>query len=187
MELKLHSDEIDKLTQAFTKATLEINGFEADKSGNYGPYVTINSIRRTSWNILANHGLKVWQGRTVHNGQLYLVTRLMHISGQWEASYTPQNIPSTARSYDQALGIAMSYQRRYDLYGLFGILGEDSDPESKKEREIELINESEFQELWGLLGKDPQVEKDVCKVLGIQSLEYLPRAKYADLKKQLKD
>jgi len=71
----------------------------------------------------AKHGLAFVQGTSVMDGIIILNTRIVHKSGQWlESDY-----PVGGLGRPQAMGSAMTYARRYSLFGLVGVAGEDDD------------------------------------------------------------
>lgn len=129
---ELQSPEIDKLTAAFIEARKAMKPVKEDAKANYGTYVSIAEIKSCTQEALLAHGLSLTQGRTFKDGIVFVVTKLTHTSGQWQASYVPLYIPENPKNVDQAYGASYSYQRRYELYGLFGIMGEDNDPDSIK-------------------------------------------------------
>lgn len=131
MELKLQSDQIDQLISAFIQARKAARPFKEDGKANYGAYVSIDEIKACTNQALLDNGLSLTQTRTVIDGRVVLVTKLSHVSGQWQASYVPLTIPDNVKNIDQAYGASMSYQRRYELYGLFAFKGEDLDPDAE--------------------------------------------------------
>jgi hypothetical protein len=128
--LQTQSQDIDKLTQAFVEARKAFKFVREDNKANYGSYVSLEEIKACTNDALLANGLSLTQTRTVIEQQIYLVTKLVHISGQWQASYVPLIIPDNPKDINQAYGSALSYQRRYELYGLFSIKGEENDPDS---------------------------------------------------------
>ena len=71
----------------------------------------------------AKHGLAFVQGTSVMDGIIILNTRIVHKSGQWlESDY-----PVGGLGRPQEMGSAMTYARRYSLFGLVGVAGEDDD------------------------------------------------------------
>jgi len=71
----------------------------------------------------AKHGLAFVQGTSVMDGIIILNTRIVHKSGQWlESDY-----PVGGLGKPQEMGSAMTYARRYSLFGLVGVAGEDDD------------------------------------------------------------
>ena len=179
--LKLQSDEIDKITTSFIEACLEMEGFSEDAKGNYGGYISVKEIKKVAYKTLLKHGVQYKQGRTMHEGQVLLFTKLTHTSGQWECSYAPLYIPETLKKgIDQSYGEAMSYQRRYELYGLFGILGDDLDPDSsnsqlqsKESAYSDAISEKQLGLLKMRLKDHPKEEEALLKKYNIDDLSKL--------------
>lgn len=72
---------------------------------------------------LSKHGVSVYQATRVEGDVLMLDTRLAH-KGQWiEAEYPVCRFPAKP----QELGSALTYARRYSLFSLVGIAGEQDD------------------------------------------------------------
>lgn len=188
----MQSESIDKLTTAFIAACLEIEGFEGDKNGNYGKYVTINEIKRAAYKICLRHGVRYVQGTIVVDGNIMLCTKLSHSSGQWEMFHIPLQMPSVSkRDVNQDIGSSLSYQRRYALYGLFGILGEDLDPDScieeqPQEPKINLINYEQLTELTSLLVGKEDDKKKVLQICKVDALNHISHSKAIDAIKWLK-
>ncbi len=207
--LPLQSEQIDQLTAAFVLARQKAKPFKEDGKANYGSYVSIDEIRScTNESLLAN-GLSLTQTRTFVEGQIMLVTRLTHISGQWQCSYVPLIIADNPKNVDQAYGASMTYQRRYELYGLFAFKGEELDPDAEAEPKSNSNNKSNKNDKpdydqW--LVKDFNIkalrtafakfenpgilERDYLKVHGVSKIEELRQGQakeiIADLMEQLK-
>lgn len=187
--LPLQSTEIDKLTQAFVEARKGFKFVKEDSKANYGSFVSLEEIKyATNESLLAN-GLSLTQGRTIVEGAICLVTRLTHTSGQWIASYVPLVIPEMAKDINQEYGKAMSYQRRYELYGLFSIKGEENDPDSVRDdqsrptaspgksvpsSDSNCISEKQYGMLKAILNGDADREAKICAHYKIESLAQLP-------------
>ena len=89
------------------------------KSGYVDLADGLDTIRK----VLAKNGMSFIQGTTVHEGVIVLNTRIMHKSGQWiESEY-----PVSGFSKPQEMGSAMTYARRYSLFAMVGVAGEDDD------------------------------------------------------------
>jgi len=93
-------------------------------------------------------------------GENELSTTLMHTSGEWmEASYKVKPV----KSDPQALGSAITYQRRYALCAILGLNTDDDDgngaskPATIKEALAEVINTKDTIATWR---KHPQFHKD---------------------------
>jgi hypothetical protein len=189
MEFKLQSDEIDKLTAAFVEARKQSRPVREDAKANYGTYVSLSEIKACTNEALLSNGLSLTQGRTFSEGHVLLVTKLSHVSGQWQASYVPLFVPENPKNLDQAYGTAMSYQRRYELYGLFGILGEDNDPDSVGEEvrpvSSEFISDKQAGFIRMLLkNHSPEVEKALLDAY--KSLDKIPRSRMDSIVEKLK-
>ena len=178
MMLPLQSPEIDKLTQAFVEARKGFKFVKEDSKANYGSYVSLEEIKyATSDSLLAN-GLSLTQGRTIIDNAICLVTRLTHTSGQWIASYVPLVIPENVKDINQAYGSALSYQRRYELYGLFSIKGEENDPDSIAANPTQpnnCISEKQLALLKSKIAGDAQLEDKICQRAKIAALHLLDK------------
>lgn len=180
--LPSQSLEVDKLTQAFVEARKTFKFVKEDSKANYGHYVSLEEIKyATSESLLAN-GLSLTQGRNIVEGAICLVTKLTHTSGQWIASYVPLVIPENPKDINQAYGSAMSYQRRYELYGLFSIKGEENDPDSaplpvssgQNVTNSGVISDKQLAMLKAILKNDADREKKICEHYKISDLSQLP-------------
>ena len=75
---------------------------------------------------LGQHGIATIQTTAIdhENGQIRLTTLLVHESGEWIASDWPV-CPISQTNTPHLMGAALSYARRYALFALVGIAGED--------------------------------------------------------------
>ena len=96
---------------------------EATRSFRYAPLSSgLEIVRKT----LSEHEIAVMQTTAVDQASrmLTLTTMLAHSSGEWIASYWP--VCSVAEiGNPQRMGAALTYARRYGLFTLVGIAGED--------------------------------------------------------------
>ena len=72
---------------------------------------------------LGQHEIAVMQTTAVDHGQIMLTTLLVHASGEWVSSLWP--VCPVAEPSAQIKGAALTYARRYALFTLVGIAGED--------------------------------------------------------------
>jgi hypothetical protein len=72
---------------------------------------------------LGQHEIAVMQTTMVDQGQITLTTLLVHGSGEWVSSLWP--VCPAGESSAQVKGAALTYARRYALFTLVGIAGED--------------------------------------------------------------
>src|SRR6516165_3683338 len=72
---------------------------------------------------LGQHEIAVVQSTALDQGQIMLTTLLVHASGEWVSSLWP--VCPAAEPSEQLKGAALTYARRYALFTLVGIAGED--------------------------------------------------------------
>src|SRR5246127_185068 len=82
---------------------------------------------------LGQHEIAIVQSTAVDQGRIMLTTRLVHASGEWVSSLWPVCLAAEASAHLK--GAALTYARRYALFTLVGIAGEDdldAPPESSE-------------------------------------------------------
>src|SRR2546429_3292329 len=96
---------------------------EADRSFRYAPLASgLDIVRKT----LGQHEIAIMQTTAIDQaaGVVKLTTMLAHSSGEWIASDWPI-CQMTEMANPQRMGTALTYARRYALFTLVGIAGED--------------------------------------------------------------
>ena len=129
------SMKVDKLQADLIKAQKEM-GVAKTNSDNpffkskYADYSAIVSASRES---LASNNIGVTQHPNHINGKSFLVTRIMHSSGQWMQSAYPIE---PVKKDVQALGSEITYLKRYNYAASVGVVtsGEDDDGEKAMAR-----------------------------------------------------
>jgi ERF superfamily len=105
-------------------ATIPPNGFgEPERSFRYAPLSSgLEIVRKT----LGEHEIAVVQTTAINDitGSVNLTTLLAHSSGEWIASDWPV-CPISETTNPHRMGAALTYARRYALFTLVGIAGED--------------------------------------------------------------
>jgi hypothetical protein len=131
------SETIGNISGALAKAQIELTNpeksllatirspfpREADRTFRYAPLSSgLDIVRKT----LGRHEIAAIQSTTIDNqaGLLRLTTVLAHSSGEWISSEWPVCRISDIGSA-QRMGAALTYARRYGLFTLVGIAGED--------------------------------------------------------------
>jgi ERF superfamily len=131
------SDSVAALAAALAKAQSELVNPEksltariraaapgaAERSFRYAPLSSgLDIIRKT----LGQHEIATIQTTAIDqiSGLVNLTTMLAHTSGQWIASDWPV-CPIAEMASPQRMGSALTYARRYALFTLVGITGED--------------------------------------------------------------
>ena len=96
---------------------------EGERSFRYAPLSSgLDIVRKT----LGQHEIATVQTTAVDqvSGMVNLTTMLAHASGEWIASDWPV-CPIAETANPQRMGAALTYARRYALFTLVGIAGED--------------------------------------------------------------
>ena len=123
------SEQIDQLAAALAAAQAAFPPIQKDRTatvptktgGTYAyTYADLASFLDAVRPALAANGLSITQGGTGD----HLVTRLLHVSGQWIES---DGILPATQATPQGLGSAVTYARRYWLTALLGVVAESDD------------------------------------------------------------
>ena len=123
------SEQIDQLAAALAAAQAAFPPIKKDRTatvptktgGTYSyTYADLGSVLDAVRPALTANGLSITQGGTGD----HLVTRLLHVSGQWIES--DGTLPAT-QATPQGLGSAITYARRYWLTALLGVVAESDD------------------------------------------------------------
>jgi hypothetical protein len=96
---------------------------ECERSFRYAPLSSgLDIVRKT----LGQHEIATLQTTAIDQaaGMVHLTTTLAHASGEWIASDWPV-CPIAETANPQRMGAALTYARRYALFTLVGIAGED--------------------------------------------------------------
>jgi hypothetical protein len=135
--MRRSSETIGNISGALAKAQIELTNpekslvatirspfpREPDRSFRYAPLSTgLDIVRKT----LGRHEIAAIQSTEIDKeaGLLRLITILAHSSGEWISSEWPVCRISDIASA-QRMGAALTYARRYGLFTLVGIAGED--------------------------------------------------------------
>ena len=132
------SESVGALASALAKAQAELvnpeksltgvirTGRPGDREGRTFRYAPLSSgldiVRKT----LGQHEIATVQSTAIDqpSGMVNLTTTLAHASGEWIASDWPV-CPIAETANPQRMGAALTYARRYALFTLVGIAGED--------------------------------------------------------------
>lgn len=124
------SEMIGAIATALAKAQSELSNPEktltatiAAKNGERTRYASPASGLDIVRKCLGRHEIAVMQATAVEQGQITLTTLLVHTSGEWVSSLWP--VCPAAEPSAQVKGTALTYARRYALFALVGIAGED--------------------------------------------------------------
>ena len=147
------SDELKELPAAFVTAQGAFERAKKDKDNPFfkSVYADLSSVLDACADALTKNGFALVQPIVTVNGEAYLLTRLLHKSGEWLQSSVPLTtldaiktmaaeapIPTALGAGGdegkkkktpgvQALGSEITYMRRYCLSSLLGIAADDDD------------------------------------------------------------
>ncbi|HLG83177.1 MAG TPA: ERF family protein [Bradyrhizobium sp.] len=125
------SEAIGAIATALAKAQLELSNPEKTLTATVGSksgertfrYASLASGLDIVRKCLGRHEIAVMQTTSVDEGQIALTTLLVHASGEWVSSVWP--VCPVGEISAQVKGAALTYARRYALFTLVGIAGED--------------------------------------------------------------
>ena len=131
------SHKIGALATALAKAQAEIANPEKSlpppssrrsRARGSGPFATLPSPRGLDIvrKCLGQHEIATVQSTAIDrdSGLIRLTTTLVHASGEWVSSDWPV-CPASETAAPHRMGAALTYARRYALFTLVGIAGED--------------------------------------------------------------
>lgn len=139
-----YSEETSELFDALSKAQGEFKEAEFDRSGNWGKYATLQSLRNATQEALTKYGLAVKQDPVSVDGKYFIYTTLGHKSGQKSISCMELRVAGPDM---QKLGAAITYGKRYAYSSILGIYAEeddDGDSNAKSFEKKENMNQRSF-------------------------------------------
>ena len=125
------SESIGRIATALAKAQAELSNPErtltatipakdGERTFRYASLANgLDLVRK----CLGQHEIAVMQTTAVDQGQILLTTLLVHASGEWVSSIWP--VCPAAETSAHVKGAALTYARRYALFTIVGIAGED--------------------------------------------------------------
>jgi hypothetical protein len=121
------SESINEIAAALAKAQASMKNAALNKVNPHfrSKYADLAGIRDTVVPVLAANGIAVVQTLDLINGESgnFLLTRLVHTSGQWIESLCPVAFNGDM----QKMGSAITYARRYSLSAICGIAADEDD------------------------------------------------------------
>ncbi len=127
------SASIDKITKALCEFILELPQLKTDKSamGRY-KYQSLPTLLESVNPVMAKFGLKAMQPPHTLGDKTYIITKIVHTSGQYFRCVTliPQEYTMAGKTVRtdqnlQAMGGAQTYIKRYALKSILGIDADD--------------------------------------------------------------
>jgi hypothetical protein len=129
----MQSPEVKELFAAVSKVQSELRGAKKDSANPFfkSSYADLEACWEAARPVLAKHNLSVIQTMDHTDGQDFLLTTLGHTSGQWITSKL-RLMPE--KQNPQALGSAITYNRRYAFAAIIGLIQTDDDGEAAMNR-----------------------------------------------------
>jgi hypothetical protein len=129
------SAETDKILPLMLDVQINVSPVVKNAANTFfnSNYADLNTVWHTLAPLLADKGLLVTQGGAINNGKPTLVTRVSDAeSGQWVESEAPLD---GGKTDPQGIGSAITYQRRYSLCAMFGLMLADDDGNAAQPRQ----------------------------------------------------
>lgn len=120
------SEQIDQISTALAKAQGEIKNPAKNSTNPHfkNKYADLTAGLDAIKDALSKNSIAVVQGTEADGDTIILHTRLLHSSGQWIGGTYPV---CKMGGKHQETGSAMTYARRYALFALVGIAGDEDD------------------------------------------------------------
>jgi hypothetical protein len=132
------SQEIGLLAEALAKAQGAFSTAAKDAENPHlrNRFGSLDSLIRATRPSLAANGLAVIQAISLNDGRVAVTTTLAHASGQWvNAAVSAPVADQKGVNPLQAVGVVVSYLRRYSYGALVGVVAsDDTDGESVEPR-----------------------------------------------------
>ena len=137
------SENVDELFKALSKMQGSLNAVKKDSTNPFfnSKYATLSAIWDVCRKPLEDNGLCISQSTDVIEGNLFLVTRLGHSSGQWIQGKLPIRLE---KNTPQGMGSAITYAKRYALSAMIGVSLDEDDDGNMAERELKSNNKREL-------------------------------------------
>lgn len=181
------TDTIEALAAALAEAQGEMKNAVLNKTNPHfrSRYADLAAIRDATLPALSKHGLALTQTTQATADGLFLVTRLIHKSGQEISGTYP--LPVTGKP--QELGSALTYARRYAWSSICGITADEDDdgeaaskaPAGNGQRPAPPAGNLTAAQVAALKAAITKVDADedlFLKYMKAESLETIPAADY---------
>lgn len=130
------SEQINELATALNKAQSQMTGAVKSAKNPFfkSNYSDLASVCEAISKPFAENGLCYVQSPEFSDGGVLVVTRIMHLSGQWIEGTV--SLPPT-KNDAQGYGSAITYGRRYGLQAMAGIPSVDDDGQAAVDKKVE--------------------------------------------------
>lgn len=175
--MELHSTETAEIAKALAKVQSVLEGASKTSANPHfkSKFADLRSIWDALRDILPENGLSVTQVMTPIGEKDYMVTMLMHSSGQWIKSILPLMIEKMT---SQGVGSSISYARRYSLAAIVGVYQEDDDGNAAT-----FISRKQVAELVSLLKGHSEIHSHLMSQLAKTNTSALDKIQVDDYEK----
>lgn len=160
--------------------------------GEKAKYASLEDIFAIIKKPLADNGLSILWNTEKVDTETYSLCTVRHVDGHSETSRYPLIVQDMAMgkyklNASQAMGVANSYARRYNLCNALGIapVGEDRDGHMPS-APVETISDRQFSQLLDWLTQAELDAETVAQAYGVESLSDLPVTKFDNCINRLK-
>jgi len=202
------SDDIKELATALAKAQSEFAVAGENKNNPFfkSAYADLMSVVQASRPALTKNGLAVLQMIIDADDGKWLITKLMHTSGEWVQSKV-RIIPP--KNDVQSISSTITYMKRMCYTSLVGVVvgEEDDDGEAAvattrevfakgvalntkynpREETTEVISKDQLDEVNYELAEYPDIAEMILEGLKLQNLADLPKSKYHPAMKRIRE
>lgn len=138
------SQSVGELIAALGAAQAEFPSVKKDRQGYGYKYADLSSCLEAVREPLSKNGLSIVQFPSSIDGKQFLVTHLMHTSGEYiTGEYIMETDVLAKMNSCQAMGSALTYARRYSLAAMVGLTLEDDDGASTSTRPKQMPTDSQ--------------------------------------------
>jgi len=174
------SNSIENISKALVATQKEIKDVAKTEKGFGYKYAPLDQVLKMARPILTKHGLSVIQSQTIKEGEVEVVTRIIHQSGEWiEVTASAPFEKLKGMNAYQSAGSAITYLRRYSLSAALGI---SSDEDTDAAGEAETIGEEQVLELEELITKTRSDKEKLLQFFKVKRLEELNEEQYKKAK-----
>jgi len=171
------------IISAVVKAQLKI---KAPKKTGKNPqfknsYATYDNIMDSVRVPLAEEGITVWHGATAENGREYLITRLLHVSGESLETLFPMIYE---KNTSQGIASANTYAKRQGVCNILGLAGDDDDDgneASKFKAEIIPITKAQAEMIEEYVGDDTAIADRILSTYKVKTFAELESKNFASI------
>ena len=121
------SESVENIAKALVLVQAEIKNTPATKENPHfrSRYTPLDDVLDMARSVLPKYGMSVLQGVSGASETISVVTRILHVSGEWIES--DPLVMKAEKGTPQGQGSAITYARRYSLSGILGIATDPDD------------------------------------------------------------